>query len=399
MNLLKRVQNVLTGPAREATSWWPAGLAALAAPVIAALAMSGWSPLPATADDDAKEHRKAEERKIEELEREVREGLENLIRQAELKEAVELERKTLEEQLAANKKAAAKEADVDDEDGDDEDAKKDVVKKDGAKKDTNKGDAKDIPKKAKGGDDFNFADFKPQTDREERLVAVIKKLQAQLKESGTKKGASDPDYYESKRAVEAKAKQDAKQNYELEYRKQIEAAEKAALDKLETIRKKKESSKSDYENTFRKEVDAKAAAIDKEAAARKEKMTKEGYEKVPDKEAILRKAEKALAEAAKDSDGKAAMLKKMAAIKEKGIDKEGATRKDGEVKKKIPDDVESLRRALEEQEARLRKTQDALERLEAGVKKEGKPGKETKKKAPPKDDENPKQDPNKGEKK
>src|SRR5205085_8419818 len=54
MNLLDRVRHVLAGSPREGSAWWPAGLAALAAPLLAAVALGGWSLLPATvtADDE-----------------------------------------------------------------------------------------------------------------------------------------------------------------------------------------------------------------------------------------------------------------------------------------------------------------------------------------------------------
>jgi len=336
MNLLERVRNVLTGGSpRDAAAWWPAGLAALVAPFIAVLALLGWSPVPstATADDD---DRKVEQRGDDDDDRQERNG-------------------KRERDDDDDDDDEGDDDDDDDEGDDDDDARKnrsakraredvkDVelfvkLKRAAQEEDRDpprKGEKEEARKESKG-EKFSLEDFRPQTDREERLFAIIAKLQAELRGRGEKK--SDGDYKIIKKEGEEK-KVIKKSDADYKADKVVKKPDADYATKKEKV--------SDGAKVFKKPVadaDAKAAYIKKLETELAEVKKSLGDKGDVSKEELYRKQR----EAADRKEG---------AIKKEQLE--------GELKKK-----EAIRKDEESKEAALRKKElSEKDRLEAELKK------------------------------
>ena len=324
MNLLQRVRNVLTsGSSHEASDWWPAGFVALIAPAIAALALSGWSPLAATAladDDDDKPEVELRERKVLDAKR----------------KAAEIE--AVEEQLKVIKRKVAQAREAEDDDEKEEREIKDKQERvrkrslgEPVKEEVHSLNPKAPPKKNVKSDDdndFDFSDFRPETAREEKLMAVIKKLQAQLKE--TKPLDKGPGY-----------KEEAKRHYEIESKKalldklnQVDEQKRAALEKELAVRKAREAK----DKLPAAEKKPKLAAVEKKPAKPPEDLLKKLVEEKPEIEVFR---------------------KKLDAVKEQVVREKEEVEKAGNKA-----DFEKLQQALELKEAQLRKAAEALKKYE-----------------------------------
>jgi beta-lactamase regulating signal transducer with metallopeptidase domain len=392
MNLLDRVRHVLKGEAREASAWWPAGLAALVAPLLAAVALGGWSLLPATVVADEERDEPAEAR-AEEDPTEAGDYLGLVVRLLEAgdedgAEEDGADEDDAEEAARQRKREVVREREALRELRVAEEALARVAKKaEESNEDAAPAKKKD-PKKP--SDDFNLSDFKPQTEREARLLAVIKRLQSQVKGasgSSNKKGLPG--------SKDAKARSEYEE-FSKVFSKKLEEddeAYKRAISEKEAILAKERAGKELKEkDDYQRALKEKEAILHKERAA-KELEGKEEYQRaLKEKEAILAKERAAKDRDAKflrdgDEDGVKQPKRKTIELdarlrKEKEGKKPMISEKDAALRKQkedaaaekeawyrklkdgkgAGDEVEALRRALREREAQLQKAQEALER-------------------------------------
>lgn len=355
MNLLQRVQSVLAGgPPREASSWWPAGLAALAAPALAAVVLGGWSLLPATVVADDDELRQAIDRKIE----------------AENSDAEALGPSYLRS-LKLVEIPAAQEAEVFLEEPSAEKRQQLIVRWLAAV-DRELEERKEKPARTKdsraAAEELDLGKFRPETEREERLLAVIKKLQAQIKKAPAEvkkrptKGGLDEivvDTQVKKRPLKGELPAEAKKRPTKEdiHRKHEKAALSAESEHKKALTEKEAAAAKIRHVKVRpaKELDGEilkdyeALLRDKEIRFREhdpnEIQKKRDKEKLTDKEAALRHAKER--KAAAEQEGYARKLD------------EAQIRKAHEAQ---AHELEALRRALREREAQLKKAAQALER-------------------------------------
>lgn len=399
MNLLDRVRHVLKGEAREGSAWWPAGLAALVAPLLAAVALGGWSLLPATVVADEERDEPAEAR-VEEGPTEAGDYLELVVRvletgdegdadEDESEEAArQRKREAVREREALRELRSAKEALAREAKKREELEEEVIVKKRGPKK--------------KSSDDLDLSDFRPETEREERLLAVIKKLQSQIKDapawSHKVKGASGSNKKGSPESKDPTAFSEYEKIFSKKLEQDEEAHKRAISEKEAILAKERAVKELNEKEDYQRALKEKDAILRKQEEA-KELSGKEEYQRaLKDKEAIVakdREAKEREAKARKEADGEAVKEKlgikigakpgkKQPVDKEKITDKEAAQReqkkkaaadkelyyrklKDGEGKsetKGTGDEVEALRRALKEREAELKKLHEALERVQ-----------------------------------
>lgn len=310
MNLLDRVRHVLMGGSRESSASWLAGLAALAAPLLAGLALAGWSLLPAT-----------------------------LVADEEKKERADSFQNDDEERSALETKIRFLADDNDDEDMDDEDERMDEdeeeddeaeekarrrERKQREVKDARELDERALRKKERreSGDDLDLSEFQPQTDREERLLAVIKKLQAQIKETNWSKKRKGPE-------LEAK-------------REYMDLVEKLNREKA-VVRKRTPEDKE--------------AAVHKEREAREQARAREEKERDTIRVEVLNRKDRQIQKQHEARERK----EREAAEKEGYLEKlqDAESFREG---KFDSDDMEGFRRTLKEREAQLEKAAAALKR-------------------------------------
>ena len=428
MNLLERVRHVLAGSPREASAWWPAGLAALAAPLLAAIAIGGWSLLPAKAlaDDDRETEVEAE---VDDAAEETS-GLMSLAvrflaagEEGDGEWSAESNAEGMEEsdeeagkffELVVRVLGASEEGDEaaeveeeQDEDEDDEDHAA-LRKKQRALAERHLRDAeatlsrkleklkeeKDVAAAKRKGvkkrpaDDFELGEFRPQTEREEQLLAVIKKLQAQVNErpaadqkvksaweSSHKKGPPEfknPEKIYDHKILDEELKQDDAYRRAISEKKAVIAKELAAKENAlkreyqRALAEKEAAVAEEQEARERAAHDYKRAIAETEAIFDKERQAKEQTIKekktkdldAAQKQAYLRAFKEKEAIARKQREAAAAAEQDAYDRKLKG-DKPGA----GGKVKSTDDEVEALHRALKQRDVELQKLHEALEQL------------------------------------
>jgi beta-lactamase regulating signal transducer with metallopeptidase domain len=400
MNLLERVRHVLAGSPREGSAWWPAGLAALAAPLLAAIAIGGWSLLPGKvlADDDREVEVKTE---VDDAAEETS-GLMSLAlrflaageegdeqAEAETVDEGEADGKYLELIIRTLKGGGSDDEEADDDDGDDDDSDDRIdieraarIKKQRALAEQQvreveealerqlkklKGAQKELAHKKtvkKGpADDFDLSEFRPETEREKRLLAVIKKLQAQIKEARSARVQKPEGKMLNKIVLEAEKSERAEKDATI-------ARQRAAKEQLvQELRAKKDLDQKGAaeKEVYRRAFEEKKEAIrEKEAALRKHQEAAAAQEK-----AALQKALSANEELQRREAQRAAEYEKLMQRVLQGANERPDHDSDAELQK--------LRQALKQRDVELQKALEALKRAheEHGQERETENGKES----------------------